>query len=91
MDCSPPGSSVYGFSRQKYWSELPFPPLWDLPNPEIESRSSTLQADSLPTKPPGKPSEVYGMYIMSHFNSLINIRFLKKRGQRDEKELLKAI
>ena len=50
----------------------------DLPDPEIESRPSTLQADSLPTKPPGKPSEVYGMYVMSHFNSLINICFFLK-------------
>ena len=36
------------FSRQEYWSELPFPPPGDLPNPGIEPRSPTLQADSLP-------------------------------------------
>ena len=37
MDCSPPGSSVsMGFSRQEYWSGLPFPSPGDLPNPEIE-------------------------------------------------------
>ena len=42
-----------GFSRQGYWSGLPFPSLRDLPNPVIEPRSPTLQADSLPTEPPG--------------------------------------
>ena len=36
-----------GFSRQEYWSGLPCPPLGDLPNPGIEPRSPTLQADSL--------------------------------------------
>ena len=38
-----------GFSRQEYWSELPFPAPGDLPNPEIKPRSPELQADSLPT------------------------------------------
>uniref|UniRef100_A0A8C6EEG9 Protein phosphatase 1 regulatory subunit 14 n=1 Tax=Moschus moschiferus TaxID=68415 RepID=A0A8C6EEG9_MOSMO len=42
------------FSRQEYWSGLPLPPPGDL-NPGIEPRSPTLQADSLPSKPPGKP------------------------------------
>ena len=36
MDYSPPGSSVLGFSRQEYWSQLPFPPPGDVPNPGIE-------------------------------------------------------
>ena len=44
-----------GFSRQEYWSGLPCPPPGDLPNPGIESRSPTLQADSLLTEPSGKP------------------------------------
>ena len=43
------------FSRQEYWSGLPCPPPEDLPNQEMEPRSSTLQADSLPSEPPGKP------------------------------------
>ena len=43
-----------GFSRQEYWSGLPFPSPGDLPNPGIESRSPTLQADALPSEPPGK-------------------------------------
>ena len=40
------------FSRQEYWSGLPFPSPGDLPNPEIEPRSPALQADSLPSEPP---------------------------------------
>ena len=44
-----------GFSRQEYWSGLPFPSPGDLPNPGIEPRSPTLQADALTSEPPGKP------------------------------------
>ena len=44
-----------GFSRQEYWSGLPFPPPGDLPDPGIKLRSPALQADSLPSEPPGKP------------------------------------
>jgi len=43
------------FSRQEYCSGLAFPSPEDLPHPGIESRSPALQADSLPTEPPGKP------------------------------------
>ena len=45
-----------GFSRQGYWSGLLFPSPGDLPNPGIKPGSPALQADSLPTEPPGKPS-----------------------------------
>ena len=41
-----------GFSRQEYWSGLPFPSPGDLPDPEIEPGSPALQADSLPFEPP---------------------------------------
>ena len=44
-----------GFSRQEYWSGLPFALLRDLPNPGIKPKSLELQADPLPSKPPGKP------------------------------------
>ena len=40
-----------GFSRQEYWSTLPFPSPGDLPNPGIKSASPALQADSLPSEP----------------------------------------
>ena len=42
------------FSRQEFWSGLPFFSLGDLLNPGIEPGSPALQADSLPTAPPGK-------------------------------------
>ena len=45
-----------GFSKQWYWSGLPFPSPGDLPDPGIEPGSPALQADSLPTKLQGKPS-----------------------------------
>ena len=47
-----------GFSRQEYWSGLPFPSPGDLPNPGIEPRSPALEADALTSEPPGKPKEV---------------------------------
>ena len=43
-----------GFSKQEYWSGLPFPSPGHLPNPGIEPGSPALRADSLPSKPPGK-------------------------------------
>ena len=44
-----------GFSRQDYWSGLPFPSPGDLPNPGMEPRSPSLQADALPSELPEKP------------------------------------
>ena len=43
-----------GFSRQEYWSGLPFPSPGDLPDPGIEPRSPALQADALISEPPAK-------------------------------------
>ena len=45
----------WGFFRPEYWSGLPCPPPGDLPNPVIEPRSPTLQADSLLSEALGKP------------------------------------
>ena len=47
-----------GFSRQEYWSGLPFPPAGDLPNPAIglaSPVSSALAGGFFTTEPPGKP------------------------------------
>ena len=43
------------FFKQEYQARLPFPPPRDLPDPGIEPWSPTLQTDSLPSEPPGKP------------------------------------
>ena len=42
-----------GFSRQEDWSGLPFPSPGDLPDPGMEPGSPALQADALPSEPPG--------------------------------------
>ena len=51
--CQPP--LFVRFSRQEYWSGLPFPSPGDLPDPRIELRSLALQADSLPPRKPWYP------------------------------------
>ena len=50
--CQAPLST--GFSRQEYWSRVPFPSPRNLSNPGIKPGSPALQADSLPAEPPGK-------------------------------------
>ena len=46
------------FSRQEYWSGVPFPSPGDLPDPGNEPGSPTLQADSSLTKPPEKHAQI---------------------------------
>ena len=48
-------SPFMGFSRQEYWSGLPFPSPVDLPDPGIKHGFPALQADALPSEPPVKP------------------------------------
>ena len=57
MDCSPPGSSVHGFSRQEYWSGFPSP--GDLPNPGLRPMSLTSPALSGRFFTTGKPGVIY--------------------------------
>ena len=59
VDYTPPGSSVHGILQARYWSGLPCPPPWDLPNPGIEPRSPALEAGSFPSEPQGKPKEAW--------------------------------
>ena len=58
VDCSHQASLSMGFSRQEYWSGLPFPSPGDLPHPVIEPRSPALEADALPSEPPEKLSDL---------------------------------
>ena len=70
VDCSLPDfSDLGGFSRQEYWSGLPCSPPGDLPNPGMELRCPTLQVDSLPFEPPGKPNNT-GVGSLSHSRNL---------------------
>ena len=71
-----------GFSRQEYWSGLPCPPPGDLPNPEIEPRSTTFQADSLPSEPPGKSDSVDQILIPTRSSVLEEERSKSKSSSR---------
>ena len=65
VDCSP---LSMGFSRQEYWSGLPFPSPGDLPNPGIKPRSPALQADAYPLSHQGSPVYIYiGMFFFFFF------------------------
>ena len=62
-----------GFSKQEYWSGLPFPPPGDLPDPGIKHASPALQADSLSTEPSGEVICIYKLYYISIiYNIIIN-------------------
>ena len=56
-------SPSMGFSRQEYWSGLPFPSPGDLPHPGIEPRSPALQGDALSAEPPGK---LWMLFLSKH-------------------------
>ena len=59
-----------GFSRQQYWSGLPFPSPVDLPDPGIEPRSPALQTDAFPFEPPGKEIQKRGAMCIYVADSL---------------------
>ena len=59
------------FSRQEYWSALPFPSPGDLPNPGIEPRSPVLQAYALLSEPPGKP-----LFFLHAYKDVFHINFI---------------
>jgi len=73
--CQAPPSM--GFSRQEYWSGLPFPSPGDLPNPGIKPRSPTLQADYLPSEPSGKPIIINKLYYFKsdYFETFLKLHF----------------
>ena len=60
-----------GFSRQEYWSGLPFPSPGDLPNPGIKPGSPALQTDALTSEPPGKPRNHYNQHIFPMRNKFV--------------------
>ena len=66
-----------GFSRQEYWSGLPFLSPEDLPNPGIEPRSPSLQADSLTSEPPGKPQllSYWSLNVCVHYTVLSVVHY----------------
>ena len=61
------------FSRQEYRNGLPFPSPGDLPDPGIALGSLTLQADSSPSEPPGKPNNtICNIYVYIHIKTELN-------------------
>ena len=81
MDCSPPGSSVHGILqvRMLEWVAPSFFP-GDLSDPGIEPRCPALQADSLLSKPPGKPKKYTKVFknLMLHFDNSYNFNLFSK-------------
>ena len=71
----------WGFSRQEYWSGLPFPSPGDLPDPGIEPRSPALQAESFLSEPPGKPMYGHNMPFLC-FILVLGKTILKKSLKR---------
>jgi len=69
------------FSRQEYGSGLPFPPPGDLPDPGIEPGSPTLQADTLPSEPPGNTMKYYsaikGNEALIHATTWVNLESIR--------------
>ena len=72
--CNPMDCASVEFFRPEYWSGYPVPSSGDLPNPGVELRSPTLQADSLPAEPQaGKESKmVNSNYILSLLSELLD-------------------
>ena len=70
MDCSPPGSSVHGILQARTLEWLAISSPGDLPNPGTEAGSPALQADSLPSEPPGKPSPLPYCSFISQVETL---------------------
>ena len=84
VDCSPPALLSMGFSRQEYWSGLPFPPPGDLPDPGVKPMSCLLywQAGSLPLVPLGSriaiPTFVYSLTSWGTFE-LFHVLLIMER------------
>ena len=69
VDCSPPGSPVYGILQARILECVAMPSLGHLPDPGIKLRSPALQADSLPAEPPGKVNNT-GVGSLSLFQQI---------------------
>ena len=75
------------FSRQEYWSGLPFPSPGDLPDLGIEPGSPSLQADSLPSEPPEKPHFTKAAAQIDSSNALLLFSIASSCLQRNNARL----
>ena len=67
-----------GFSRQECWSGLPFPSPGDLPDPGIKPGSPALQADALPSEPPGKVPKKGNAKECSNYHTIVLLSYTSK-------------
>ena len=80
-----------GFSRHEYWSGLPFPSPGDLPDPGIEPRSPSLEADALTSEPPGKMIQNLENKMALQINRLeTRIEKRQKMFNKDLEEIKKS-
>ena len=81
IDCSLPGSTVHGILQARIleWVAMPSPPGY-LPDPGIEPWSPALQADSLPSEPPGKCSAINWLRNISMLLGTQALLYLKIQG-----------
>ena len=86
------------FSRQEYWSGLPLPSPGDLPDLGIKPGSPALQADALPSEPPGKPlyqcpkALHIAPFTLSNPRRQVPVLFLSYRwGKREVTELVRGL
>ena len=78
------------FSRQEYWSGLPFPSPGNLPDPGMEPRSPSLGADALPSEPPGNPTWLKGG-IKNKINQSCQKQSKPNRTQRRENNSVRTL
>ena len=67
---TPPAPLSMGFPKQEYWSGLPFSSPGDLPDSGTEPRSPALQADTLPSEPPGKSLEMCWVLTVENLENI---------------------
>ena len=70
------------FSRQEYWSGLPFPSPGDLPDPGIEPRSPALQTDTLTSELPGKPFYMHYKWCLPSSRMLSTFNILSQSNPK---------
>ena len=83
------------FSRQEYWSGLPFPPPWDLPNPRIKPaslQSPALAGGFFTTAPPGNPQGLRKWYGLTALDALtFSLYFLLSESSHPRKKKVELI
>jgi len=83
-----------GFTRQEYWSGLPFPSPRDLPNPGIKPTSLALAGEFFTAEPPGKPIYIYTLYYRKGRGTrdqIVNIHWITEKQESSRKTSTSAL